>query len=172
MGESTLPTEELVRELYDEHGPALLRYVRRLMHGDLQLAEDIVQETLLRAWRHADKGPDRVGRPWLFTTARHLVIDTYRARSARPTEASPNLLEAVAVDGQLDASLDAVLLADAMRSLSADHRTVLIHCYFRGLTAAQAAAELGVPAGTVRSRVHYALRALRLALEERGVNQP
>ena len=164
--------EERSRALYSEHAGALLTYVQRLMHGDRQLAEDIVQETLLRAWRHTDRIPPEAQRQWLFTTARHLVIDSYRARNARPVEAPADGLEASVADDGLDAALDAILLADALQALSAEHRAVLIDSYYRGNTAAQIAAARGLPPGTVRSRIHYALRALRLALQERGVNGP
>ena len=162
--------EELSRALYDEHAGALLAYVQRLMHGDRQLAEDVVQETLLRAWQHAGQLPAEARRPWLFTTARHLIIDAYRARNARPAETSADLLAVAVADDGLDAALDAVLLADALQALSVDHRSVLFDCYYRGNTAAQIAAARGLPPGTVRSRIHYALRALRLALQERGVS--
>ena len=162
--------EDFSRAMYDEHAPALTAYVQRLLRGDRQLAEDIVQETFVRAWKHAGRIPDGAWRPWLFVTARHLVIDSARSRRSRPLEVGPALIEvAVQVDG-LDAALDAVLLADALAALSAEHRQVLFDAYYRGQTAAQIADARGLPAGTVRSRLHYALRALRLALQERGVN--
>jgi len=173
MGGSQLGRDEgLPRMPLEEHRGALTAYVRRLMRGDEQLAEDIVQEALLRAWRHADRVPAESFRPWLFVTARHLVIDAYRARKSRPVEVGADLLgdvsDAVAND-ELDRALDAVLLTDALSALTAKHRSVLIDCYYRGHTAAQIAAARGLPVGTVRSRIHYALRALRLALQERGV---
>lgn len=173
MGSSQLGREEdRARALYEEHVPALLAYVQRMMHGDRQLAEDIVQETLLRAWKHAGDLPARARRPWLFTTARNLVIDSYRARNARPIEAPAHRMDASVGDDGLDSALDAVLLTDALRALSAEHRAVLFDCYYRGRTAVQIAAARGLPPGTVRSRIHYALRALRLALQERGVSGP
>jgi RNA polymerase sigma-70 factor, ECF subfamily len=162
--------EDQSRALYDEHAPALVAYVQHLLRGDRQLAEDIVQETLVRAWRHADDIPERARRPWLFTTARHLVIDAYRARRSRPDEVSADLIDEIAQDDAIDAALDSVLLTDALHALSPRHRQVLVDAYYHGRTAAQIAAERGLPAGTVRSRIHYALRALRLALEERGVD--
>ena len=61
------------------------------------------------------------------------------------------------------------MVADALSQLSEDHRQVLVECYYRGRSVADAAQRLGIPAGTVKSRTHYALRALRLALEEMGV---
>jgi RNA polymerase sigma-70 factor (ECF subfamily) len=164
--------EELPRMLFEEHRGALTAYVRRLLSGDEQLAEDLVQETLLRAWKHAGRVPAASLRPWLFVTARHLVIDAYRARRSRPVEVGADVLgdisDAVA-DHELDRALDAVLLTEALGALTDKHRSVLVDCYYRGRTAAQIAALREVPVGTVRSRIHYALRALRLALQERGV---
>lgn len=171
MSGTRLRDDQLARALYAEHAGPLLAFVQRLLDGDRAAAEDIVQEALLRAWRNADRLPPNAIRPWLFTTARHLVIDAYRAKRARPVETSSEPLEAVATD-DLDARLDAVLLADALAALSPAHRQVLIDCYYRGQTAREVAKERGVPPGTVRSRLHYALRALGLALAERGVTKP
>jgi RNA polymerase sigma-70 factor, ECF subfamily len=160
--------EELVRALQAEHGPALLGYVTRIT-GDPQRAEDVVQETLLRAWRKAEslEGDASSLRSWLFAVAHNLAIDEQRARSARREEADPELAE-VAVAGQLDRALEASQIADALRTLSGDHREAIVETYFRGRSVAEAAAVLGVPPGTVKSRTYYGLRALRAALEERG----
>ena len=70
---------------------------------------------------------------------------------------------------QMDGALDRILVTDALESLSAEHRAVIVETYYRGRTVAEAARALGVPPGTVKSRCHYALRALKLALTERGV---
>lgn len=163
--------DDLIRALYEEHGGPLLGYVVRLTSGDRQLAEDIVQETLFRAWRSADKlGDDPSSlRPWLFTVARRLVIDGARSKKVRPQEVGAAPLEVLPAPDELDRTLSAMTVIDALRSLSAAHREVIIETYYKGRTVAEAAEELGVPAGTVKSRVYYALRALRLALEERGV---
>lgn len=165
--------DAFIRALYDEHARPLLGYALRLTNGDRHRAEDVVQETLLRAWRHPEalhRSPDAV-RPWLFTVARHIAVDAYRARRARPPEAGPDGLEIVAVDDDVDRALEAWMVTDAIASLSFDHRRVLIETYYRGKSVAEAASELGVPAGTVKSRTYYALRALRLILEERGVTE-
>jgi RNA polymerase sigma-70 factor (ECF subfamily) len=162
----------LLRELYDEHAAPLLSYALRLSNGDRGRAEDIVQETLLRAWRHRGALDDSKGpvRPWLYTVAHHAAVDAHRARRARPAEVGDVALEAVpaAVD-EVDASLDRLVITDAMASLSIEHRAVLVETYYRGRSVAEAAQVLGVPPGTVKSRTFYALRALRLALHERGV---
>jgi RNA polymerase sigma-70 factor (ECF subfamily) len=163
--------EQLIRALYAEHGGPLLGYVQRLTGGDRQSAEDIVQETLLRAWRNPGALAGRPVRPWLFTVARNLVVDTYRARRARPTEVGDPGLHAsswVAAD-DADRALESWTVADALSTLRPDHRQVLVETYYLGRSVAEAAAELGIPAGTVKSRAYYALRALKLALEERGL---
>jgi RNA polymerase sigma-70 factor (ECF subfamily) len=172
VGNTPLRDEELARVLYAKHAAPLLAFVQRLLDGDRSSAEDIVQETLLRAWRSADRLPSEAIRPWLFTTARRLVIDTYRARRARPPETSADPLDVAADNDDLDAALDAVLLTDALAALSPAHRAVLVDCFYRGRTAREVAKERGLPPGTVRSRLHYALRALGLALHERGVTRP
>lgn len=163
--------EELSRALASDYASGLQGYVRRLVHDD-QLAEDIVQETLLRAWKHAGQLAPGVRRAWMFTTARHLVIDAYRARKARPPETSDHRCDAAVESDSIESALDGVLLTDALNALSAEHRAVLFDCYYRGQTAAEIAAARGLPPGTVRSRIHYALRSLRLALQERGVTGP
>ena len=172
MGSTQLPDEELIRALYAEHGSSLLAFVQRLLDGDRAAAEDIVQETLLRAWRHsAELDVDRV-RPWLFTTARHLVVDALRARDARPSETpAGELPTAPTLDGA-DAALNAAIVLDALRSLTDPNRVILIDYFYRGRTAAEIAVERDMPPGTARSRVYYAMRAMRLALQERGVDGP
>lgn len=169
--ETRTADEVLIRALYAEHGPALLLYGLRLTDGDRARAEDLVQETLLRAWRHPDAlaGDRGSVRPWLFTVARHLAVDAHRARRARPPEVGDAALATVPSEDVLDRALQAWQVADALATLRPDHRNVLLETYYRGRSVAEAAAVLGVPPGTVKSRTFYALRALRLAFEERGV---
>ncbi|MCU1407985.1 MAG: polymerase subunit sigma [Microbacteriaceae bacterium] len=160
---------ELLRALHDEHAPALWRYVVRLTH-DEAFADDVVQETLLRAWRRPrvlDQS-ESSARAWLFTVARNLVIDDRRSARALHEFGADPLPEQATAD-QTDAVLDAWLIADALAGLSAEHRAVVVYAYYQGHSVAECATMLDVPAGTVKSRLHYALRALRLALQERGV---
>ncbi len=161
--------ESLVRALYAEHAAPLLRYALRLTDGDRQRAEDIVQETLFRAWRHPEAIADRPARPWLFAVARNLAVDAHRARKARPQEVGEGALELVPVPDEADRVLESWAVADALSTLRPEHRRVLLETYYLGRSVAEAAAVIGIPAGTVKSRAFYALRALKLALEERGL---
>jgi RNA polymerase sigma-70 factor (ECF subfamily) len=161
--------EDLVRALYSEHAGPLLRYTLHLMSGDRQRAEDIVQETLLRAWMHPEAIADRPARPWLFAVARNLAVDAFRARKARPNEVGEAALEFLPVPDDAERALESWAVADAIRSLRIEHRRILLETYYHGRSVADAAAVLGIPAGTVKSRTFYALRALKLALEERGL---
>lgn len=165
----TSSDEDLIRELFAEHAAPLLRYATHLMSGDRQRAEDVVQETLLRAWQHPGAIAGRPARPWLFAVARNIAIDAYRARKARPQEVGEAALETMAVPDEADRALESWAVADALTALRTDHKQVLLETYYHGKSVAEAAATLGVPAGTVKSRTFYALRALRLALEERGL---
>lgn len=168
------PEAAMMRVLYDEHAAALWRYALRLT-GDRARAEDVVQETLLRAWRHPEvtADVDRSARAWLFTVARNMIID--ERRSARfknesrvadteyvPDSASPD---------EADTALDRILLSTALSQLSDEHRAVVRRAYYQGWTTGQIAADLNIPEGTVKSRLHYAVRALKLGLQEMGVTR-
>ena len=171
-----MPEDEvaLMRRLHEEHADVLWRYCLRLVGNDRGHAEDVAQETLLRAWRHRGvlDGSSAAARAWLFTVARNIVIDDWRSRRARPetpVEEVPEQRRSLEDDGS-DQLLLSWVVAEALTHLSADHRTVLLECYYRGRSVAEVSRRLGVPEGTVKSRTHYALRALKLALEEMGVS--
>ncbi|MFI5956022.1 sigma-70 family RNA polymerase sigma factor [Cryptosporangium sp. NPDC051539] len=154
--------EALIRSLFAEHGRALLAYVTRLTE-DRSLAEDIVQETILRAWRNPDVMVNGKGsvRGWLLTVARNIVIDHTRARAARPTEVPEVPYKPPVARDHADHVVNQMVVMDALEQLPAEHRDVLIQIYLRGRTIKEAADALGVPVGTVKSRTFYALRTLR-----------
>ncbi|MGI8879241.1 MAG: sigma-70 family RNA polymerase sigma factor [Jatrophihabitans sp.] len=165
-------TDELLRELHACHAPALWSYVLGLTNGDRARAEDVVQETMLRAWRNPQVLDESRGSPrgWLFTVARRIVIDEWRSSRSR-NEITTDDVPQVPVADRTDEILQSWLVADALHRLSDDHRAVIVACYYRGRSVDEAAAELGIPAGTVKSRCHYALRALKNALDEMGVTR-
>ena len=162
--------EALMQQLHDDHAAALWGYCLRLTGHDRARAEDVVQETLLRAWRHLDVLHTSRGsvRGWLYQVARNIVIDEWRTKRSQSEFTMGEVPEVGAQDDHTDQALLSWVVADALSTLSDDHRAVLLACYYRGLSVAEASARLGVPPGTVKSRTHYALRALKLALEERG----
>lgn len=161
--------EDLVRQLYAEHGRSLLAYATRLT-GDRAAAEDVVQETLVRAWKHADDLENGKGsvRGWLLTVARNIIVDKARARSSRPQEVEEPAESPAVQRDHAQTVVDSMAVLGAMDGLSAEHREVLVEIYYRGRTVAEAAESLGIAPGTVKSRSYYALRALRTVMSGTG----
>jgi RNA polymerase sigma-70 factor (ECF subfamily) len=157
-----------LRAAYAAHGGELYGFAHRSL-GDPGLAEEAVQETFLRAWRAADRFDPSLGsvRTWLFSIIRNVIVDLWRARRSRLPLASGDV-EAAAPDDHLERALVAWQVEEALRRIGDEHRRVLIETYYRGRPYAEVAVELGVPEGTIKSRVYYALRALRLRLHEMG----
>ena len=152
--------------LYAEHGPALLRLATALTGGDRGRAEDLVQETMLRAWTHRANLDiqHRSPRAWLITVAKRLAVDAHRARRARPAEVELDEHLALAGGERADASIDEVGVRAAIAALPGPQRQVLAEVYYRDRSVAETARILQIPLGTVKSRTFDGLRALRRAL--------
>lgn len=163
--------EHRIEVLYEQFGGPLLRHVRKTTGNDLQWAEDVVQETIVRAWRNSARlhwEPSLIW-AWLLTVARRIVIDGRRRKSARPPEVEPPEADTISVPDGCDRALSAIVVADALRNLSEEHREVIEQTYLRDRTISEAAEILGIPPGTVKSRLYYGIRALRELLREKGV---
>jgi RNA polymerase sigma-70 factor (ECF subfamily) len=154
---------------FKAHRAELLGFARRSL-GDAELAEEAVQETFVRALRAQHRFDPKLGamRAWLFTIQRHVVVDLARARTSRQAQALDRDLPS-ATD-QVEVAMRAWNVEEALRRLGPDHRRVVLEIYYRGRPSRELARQLGIPEGTVRSRLYYALRALRLTLDEMGWN--
>jgi RNA polymerase sigma-70 factor, ECF subfamily len=157
---------EAIRELWRAHGTALMRFALKLTLGDRQRAEDIVQETLLRAWRHPEVvgGGDQAIRPWLFTVTRHVAIDMWRARSRNEEVIDDRQVERADPVERIEQAVTALDVRAALSQLTPEHRQVIVEMYYHGQSVAEISAKLGIPAGTVKSRTYYGLRQLKHVL--------
>ena len=164
----TSQKDDLLQDLVTDHSKALIAYARTIAK-DHYLAEDVVQETFVRAWANIEKIYSREGsiRGWLLTVTRNLMTDRMRSAASRHewvgfddhqnTESYGDLAEP-------DLTLAVLTSVDTlarMRRLSLEHREVLWHIYWRDRTVDETARILGLPSGTVKSRQHYALTYLR-----------
>lgn len=161
-----LDSDSGVRAAVQAHSGELYGFAYRAL-GDQGLAEEVVQETFVRAWRAGRRfDPDIASlRSWLFAILRNVIIDAARSRSVRPDVA---VAADVAIADSIDELLRSWVIEEALRRLTDEHRQAVVEVCYQGRTAADLATELGVPAATVRSRLFYGLRALRLSLDELG----
>ncbi|WP_246257100.1 sigma-70 family RNA polymerase sigma factor [Amycolatopsis anabasis] len=160
---------DLIDTLWQLRGP-LLAHTIKLTKQDRHWAEDVVQETLLRAWQNAHKLNRELDmlRSWLFTVARRIVIDTWRTRKARPHEVELSGTEVSSSSDATDGVLATMLVDEAVRHLSHENRDAVREVYLKGNTVREAADALGVPVGTIKSRLHNARHAMRARLREAG----
>ncbi|KMS66057.1 RNA polymerase [Streptomyces regensis] len=159
---TAMSRSDLLGTIMREHRDGLVSYAEKML-GDHGLAEDIVQEAIIRAWRNIDRllGMEGSVRGWLFTVTRHLVIDWVRKPHARREVIGDTYNDPVSGTEGTEAVHDAMVVRPLLRRLSPEHRAVLVHIYLCDRTIQETAGILGVPAGTVKSRQHNALRKLR-----------
>jgi RNA polymerase sigma-70 factor, ECF subfamily len=169
-GRKVSSDELLIRSLYEEHGAALLAFATRLL-GDRTAAEDVLQETLIRAWKHAAELTEEQGsiRGWLFTVARNIITDKLRAKASRPTEVAESPATVPVEQDHAGRVADSMLALEALDHLSSEHRSVIVELYFHDRSVAETAELLGIPPGTVKSRSHNALKSLRRTLDQGSV---
>jgi RNA polymerase sigma-70 factor (ECF subfamily) len=167
-------TGEALRTLYRAYAGELLGFALNAL-SDRETAEEIVQETFTRAWRHAERYEPARGsvRTWLYQIARNAIIDQRRRTSARPTIArgaeDEDRLEDIAGGPSVEQAMLGWQVAAALDRLTPEHRQVIRMAHVRGMSVREIAQACGLPEGTVKSRTWYALRSLRLVLDEMGV---
>jgi RNA polymerase sigma-70 factor (ECF subfamily) len=171
----TAKSEESMRALYREYGPELYGFAVSAL-GDRGQAEDLVQEVFTRVWRKAETyDASRASfRTWLYGIARNAIIDLKRRAAVRPalTTHEVDQDDFGAVDQSIETALLRWQVSAALERLTPEHRQVIRLAHFQGLTLREISERTGIPLGTVKSRTSYALRGLRLALEEMGVDHP
>jgi RNA polymerase sigma-70 factor (ECF subfamily) len=163
--------DEAIAAIYRDYYSMVRRMAFRGT-GDAAAADDVTQEVILRVWRAAPR-PDNIA-AYLAQTTRNLLVDRYRAASRRPrevTQVDENYSEPVYDVDEIDRALDALLIDQALARLSAEHVSVVRLLHVQRMSITDAATTLGVPEGTVKSRAFYALRQLRVILDEMGVRR-
>ena len=162
-----------LRELYRRYAGELFGFACNAL-GDRELAEEVVQDVFSRLWRHAgDYDRTRASvRTWLYAIARNRIVDARRRAAVRPVSVSEQVEEeAWALDRDLERAVLRWQVAAALARLSPEHRQVIRLSHWGGLSLREIAEQSGVPIGTVKSRVYYALRSLRLILDEMEVER-
>jgi RNA polymerase sigma-70 factor, ECF subfamily len=166
-------SEDSMRELYRTYGSELYGFAVSAL-GDRGQAEELVQEVFTRVWRHAHSYDSEKAsfRTWLYGIARNAIIDLKRRQAVRPALAAHP--DAEEQQGAVDDSFERALLrwqvGAALDRLTPEHRQVIRLAHFQGLTLREISERTGIPLGTIKSRTSYALRGLRLALEEMGAS--
>ncbi len=157
---------ESMNQLWRINGTSLMRFALKLTLGNKHRAEDIVQETLVRAWRHPEviDGHAETIRPWLFTVARNVAIDLWRMQSRRDDVIEDRPIDRPNPVQDIDQAMTAMEVRAALAELTPEHRQVVVEVYYLGRSVAEIAELFGIPEGTVKSRTYYALRQLKRLL--------
>ena len=161
-----------VRRLCADHGDAVFNWAQGRF-DDRRDAEEVVAETMVRAWRrHHQYDPERGSeRSWIFGIAKNTAVDHFRRSRRHLQVVDAEVAEELVEETGVDRIAESTLVKEALGDLSDAHKEVLVLAHFGGLTVTEMAERLGVPTGTVKSRLFYAMRSLRGALEERGILQ-
>jgi RNA polymerase sigma-70 factor, ECF subfamily len=166
-------SEDELRELYRRYSGELYGFARNAL-GDRELAEEVVQDVFARVWRHAgDYDPRRASvRTWLYAITRNRIVDARRRAAVRPGLSHHDPPETPAeLDRELERAVLRWQMAAALARLSPEHREVIRLAHYGGLSLREIAERKGIPLGTVKSRTSYALRTLRLILDEMEIER-
>jgi RNA polymerase sigma-70 factor (ECF subfamily) len=159
---------ESMNELWRIHGTVLMRFALKLTLGDTHRAQDIVQETLLRAWRHPEvvDGRAEAIRSWLFTVTRHVAIDMWRTQSRHDDIIEQQPTDRPYPVEPIEQAMTAMHVRGALAQLTPEHRQIIVEVYYLGRSVTEIARLLNIPEGTVKSRTYYGLRHLRRLLSD------
>lgn len=161
--------EQALAILIERHQRPLLGYLFNMLNGDLMLAEDMLQETFVRVLRRISiYQPTRPFKSWLYTIATNLVRDHFKRADTRKTVTAPDRLEHTTA-GPEASVLDKEnrhRIRWALSQLSPQHRAVILLRYYHEMPLSSIAATLGIPVGTVKSRISNSLKKLRHFLED------
>lgn len=154
--------------VYDDLAPAAFGLARRICRCD-QLADEVTQRAFVDVWRHAARyDPGKASlTTWVLAIVRHRSLDALRRTSALERRTHPQesaLDDLAAADCVLDRVIEgdrALHVREAVRALPAEQREVLELAYFEGLTHVEVATRLGLPVGTVKSRIRLGLMRCR-----------
>jgi RNA polymerase sigma-70 factor (ECF subfamily) len=162
--------QEAIGRLYDRHQGTMYGLAMRITN-DASLAQDVVQEAMLGVWRNASRfdASRAKARTWMLALVHHRAIDAVRRRRAsvalpEPDVPPPAALVLPDIWDDVAGRLDAAAIRDALGRVPAMQREVIELAYFGGRTQQEIAQQVGIPLGTVKSRVRLGLLALRAEL--------
>jgi RNA polymerase sigma-70 factor (ECF subfamily) len=170
-----------LRTLYDRYAGAVFSLALKMV-ADREVAEEVTQEVFLRIWRHARTYDPARGRvpTWVLGLTHHLSIDQIRRRKVQavpmPVSDDGEPLATQVADPSIDVERDVwgaerrEVLIEALRYLPAPQREVIEQAYYRGLTQVEIAQLIGIPLGTVKTRLRLGLRKLRDILQRQGLS--
>jgi RNA polymerase sigma-70 factor (ECF subfamily) len=155
---------QVISLLYDRYGATLYGIVLRIVHTE-SLAEDVLQETFVKAWRHSANYDQSKGSifTWLLNIARNTAIDKTRSIEFRQRGKIQTLDQYVSVGDtwSIEFNPDLIGLDKIVRKLEEKYRIIVELIFFQGLTQREVTEHLDIPLGTVKSRLRIALRELR-----------
>ena len=160
--------------LYDRHSPTVIAVAKRML-GTRDEAEEVAQDVFWRIWTDGSRYEPERGRfvTWLFVIAKNCCLDRLRGRAARPEDTVVSTFEAVSnADPERDtaSAQRRARVYGAVAGLPREQQEALEWCFLRGFTHTEAAAKLGTPLGTLKSRVKMAMEKLRDKLGDLEAN--
>ena len=164
--------QEVIARLYDQYAPALYGIVVRIVQSE-PAAEDVLQDAFLKIWKNGPSYDEHKGSifTWMLNIARNTAIDKTRSAAFRHSGMIQNVDDSVSNVGRHSYQMnpDHIGLADMVTQLDEKYRKVIELAYFQGYTQAEITEELGIPLGTVKSRMRIAIRTLKEFFSEEKV---